>query len=362
MSLRKLCLFAVVLFSVYPLHAGTYYVGTCHANSFATISDAVSSPAVAPGSTIKVCGGSYFEQVIISKPLTLVGIVGTNANADVRIAGSSSMQSAVGAVFSNLFTPIVWVTAGPVTIQDITVDDDFLSCANAVYVGFYLASGVSGTLNRVASQGECIGASIYAENATGPATSVTIENSFLNNGVDAVGAVQAAGVPPLLDVKIIGNQISPNVPAPIGSGGNGYGNGIYLYEVSGSVTTNSIFGPKQVGPTPYNGIGIWDEAAGVTVSNNSIMFSGFDDALYTAEGIAILEDQATVKSNKISGVQYGIDMGCHPSTVASNTINLTASALLSVPRGFSGVNSVFNSFVATPASDCPTVARSAAGR
>jgi hypothetical protein len=354
MSLRKLCLFAVVLFSVYPLHAATYYVGSCHANSFATISDAVNSPTVAPGSTIRVCGGSYFEQVIISKPLTLMGIVGTNGNADVFIAGSSAMQSTVGAVFNNLFTPIVWVTAGPVTIQDITVDDDFLSCSNAVYVGFYLASGVSGTLNRVASQGECVGASVYAENATGPATSVTIENSFLNNGIDAVGAVPAAGAPTLLDVKIIDNQVFPNVPAPIGSGGNGYGNGIYLYEVSGTVTSNSVLGPKQVGPTAYNGIGIWDEAAGVTVSGNSIVFNGYDDPLYRADGIAILEDQVTVKSNKISGVLYGIDMGCHPGTVTGNIINLTSNALLSVPRGFSGVNSFFNSFVASTASDCPT--------
>jgi len=128
------------------------------------------------------------------------------------------------------------------------------------------------------------------------------------------------------------------------------------------VNTNSIFGPKQVGPTPYNGIGIWDEAAGVTVSGNSIVFSGYDDPLYHADGIAILEDQVTVKSNKISGVEYGIDMGCHPGTVASNIINLTDSALLSVPRGFSGVNSVYNSFVATPGSDCPEVASSAAGR
>jgi hypothetical protein len=352
MSLRKLCLFAVVLFSVYPLHAGTYYVGDCHANSFATISDAVSSPAVAAGSTIKVCGGSYFEQVIISKALTIEGIVGANGNADILIAGSSSMQPTVGAVFNNLFTPIVWVTAGPVTLQDITVDDDFLTC-NTVYVGFYLASGVSGTLNRVASQGECVGASVYAENATGPATSVTIENSFLNNGIDAVGAVPAAGVPTLLDVNIIGNQVFPNVPAPIGSGGNGYGNGIYLYEVSGTVTSNFVLGPKQVGPTAYNGIGIWDEAAGVTVSGNSIVFNGYDDPDYRADGIAILEDQVTVKSNKISGVVYGIDMGCHPGTVTGNIINLTANALLSVPRGFSGVNSFFNSASASTVSDCP---------
>jgi hypothetical protein len=353
MSPRTLCLLAVLLFVVNPLNAATYYVGTCHAPNFATISDAVSSSSVAPGSTIKVCGGTYFEQVIISKPLTLMGIAGFAA-ANVRIAGNSSMQPTVGAVFNNLFTPLVWVTAGPVTIQDIGVDDDFLSCAN-VYVGFYLASGVSGTLNRVASQGECIGASVYAENATAPATSVTIENSFLNNGIDAVGAVHAAGAPTLLDVKITGNQISPNVPAPIGTGGNGYGNGVYLYEVSGTVNTNSIFGPKQVGPTPYNGIGIWDEAAGVTVSGNSILFSGLEDPLYTAEGIAILEDQVIVKSNKISGVRYALDVGCHTGTVTSNTISLAVAAVLDPPAGFTGVNPMYNTGFLSSGS-CPLTA------
>src|ERR1700679_98362 len=103
MSPRTLCLLAVLLFVVNPLNAATYYVGTCHAPSFATISDAVSSSSVAPGSTIKVCGGTYFEQVIITNPLTLMGIAGL-APANVRIAGSSSMQPTVGAVFNNLFT------------------------------------------------------------------------------------------------------------------------------------------------------------------------------------------------------------------------------------------------------------------
>jgi hypothetical protein len=38
------------------------------------------------------------------------------------------------------------------------------------------------------------------------------------------------------------------------------------------------------------------------------MFSGLEDPLYTAEGIAILEDQVIVKSNKISGVKYALDI------------------------------------------------------
>jgi hypothetical protein len=349
MPLRKLCLFAVVLFSVYPLHAATYYVGTCHANSFATISDAVNSSTVTPGSTVKICGGQYFEQVIISKPLTLEGVLGSDADGQVLIAGNGAMQTAVSPISNTLLTPIVWVTAGPVTLQDITVDDDFLSCTGAEYAGIYYASGASGTLNRIAAQGACTGASIWAENATSPATKVTIENSYLNNGVVAMGAVQAAGATPLLAVDITINQISPNVAS-----GSNLGNGIYLYEVGGTVSNNSIFGPKQQGGVNLKGVGIWDEAAGVTVSSNTIMFIGYDNQPFNFYGIAVAEDNVTIKANKISGVLYGIDMGCHPGTVTGNTINLSASGLLSVPRTFTGVNSVSNSPVTTPASDCPT--------
>ena len=348
MSLRKLCLFAVVLFSVYPLHAGTYYVGTCHANSFATISDAVNSSTVTPGSTIRICGGQYFEQVIISKPLTLVGVPGSDQDGQVQIAGTGAMQTTVSPISNTLLTPIVWVTAGPVTLQNIDVDDGFLSCTGAIYAGIYYASGASGTLNRIASQGACTGASIWVENAFSPATKVTIENSYLNNGVVAMGAVQAAGSTPLLDVNITINQISPNIPS-----GTNLGNGIYLYEVGGTVTNNSIFGPKQKGGVNLKGVGIWDEAAGVTVASNTIMFIGNDNPPFNFYGISVAEDNVTIKTNKISGVLYGIDMGCHPGTVTANTINLSASGLLSVPRTFTGVNSVFNSPVTTPASDCP---------
>jgi nitrous oxidase accessory protein NosD len=263
MSLRKLCLFAVVLFSVYPLHAATYYVGTCHANSFATISDAVNSSTVTPGSTVKICGGQYFEQVIISKPLTLEGVLGSDANGQVLIAGNGAMQTTVSPISNTLLTPIVWVTAGPVTLQDISVDDDFLSCANAEYAGIYYASGT---------------------------------------------------------------QISPNVPF-----GSNLGNGIYLYEVGGTVSNNSILGPKQQGGVNLKGVGIWDEAAGVTVSSNTIMFIGYDHQPFNFYCIAVAEDNVTIKANKISGVLYGIDMGCHPGTVTANTINLSASGLLSVP-------------------------------
>ncbi len=73
----------VVLVSASAFAGTTYAVGTCLPNLtyYTTISLAVSS--VPPGSTIKVCSGSYPEQVLITQPLTLEGVPGASSAAVV---------------------------------------------------------------------------------------------------------------------------------------------------------------------------------------------------------------------------------------------------------------------------------------
>jgi hypothetical protein len=85
------------------------------------------------------------------------------------------------------------------------------------------------------------------------------------------------------------------------------------------------------------------------------MFSGLEDPLYTAEGIAILEDQVIVKSNKISGVKYALDTGCHTGTVTSNTISLAIAAVFDPPAGFTGVNPMYNTGLVSSGT-CPLTA------
>lgn len=68
MSARLLCCLFVLVCTTYQLAASTQYVGTCGKPNSPTINEAIS--VVSPGSTVKICPGSYSEQVIISKPLT----------------------------------------------------------------------------------------------------------------------------------------------------------------------------------------------------------------------------------------------------------------------------------------------------
>src|ERR1700729_1438223 len=81
---RFVCLVLLGLsLSVSPALAGTFYVGPCHTGSFATITDAINSSKVAPGSIIKVCPADYSEQLIISKSLTIEGLPDTTAGEEL---------------------------------------------------------------------------------------------------------------------------------------------------------------------------------------------------------------------------------------------------------------------------------------
>lgn len=184
-------------------------------------------------------------------------------------------------------------------------------------------------------QGSAVG--IWAENANNSPTSVTIENSYSDDGI-----VAGSLVPGKLAVKITGNQVSLTAPD--------LAYGIYVYDVSGTVEANVVSerGPQEdANSSP--GIEVdGTAAADVTISGNSIQTTDAweeEDFELDWTGILINVDGPTVKSNKISGANIGIDMECHTATVSGNTIMLALAALNRVPVGFKGVNSLFNNWV-----------------
>jgi hypothetical protein len=340
-------LLVVLAICNFPLAAQTYYVGTCKPGSFPTISAAVNSSSVTPGSTIKICGGLYSEQVIISKDLTLQGIAGPDEAVGGVASGPiiwnvTSVETTHSAVFTNGFigifnvtlAPIIWVTAGTVNIQNVCVYGAGGYPGGAKEVGFYYSSGASGTLNHVGFLGQGSAIGIWAENANNSPTSVTIENSYSDNGI-----VAGSLVPGKLAVKITGNQVSLTAPD--------LEYGIFVYDVSGTVEANVVSERgSQEDAVGNAGIEVDGKAAtDVTISGNSIQTT---DAYETDgrgwTGIRIDVDGPTVKSNKISGANIGIDMGCHNATVSGNTIMLAFTAMNSVPIGFTGVNSLFNNW------------------
>jgi pectin methylesterase-like acyl-CoA thioesterase len=66
--------------------------GTCPSNlqSYSTIEDAVSNAAA--GGTILVCAGAYPEQVLITKPLTMKGVLSRKAAASITTSPKGGLK------------------------------------------------------------------------------------------------------------------------------------------------------------------------------------------------------------------------------------------------------------------------------
>jgi hypothetical protein len=350
-----------------PLVATTYYVGTCKTGAFGTISAAVAT--VPAGSIIDVCPGSYAEQVIISKGLTLQGILSNNSSQAVITVPSGGLPTTASSILFGLVTPQVEVTAGPVTLTNITVDGSASGndCPSTPYIGIFYASGSSGTVNEVETRNQnCsnagnFGLGILAENGAGTTQSVTIENSNINNssgfGISAcsdqtpstlMASIKSNYVAAINDYGIYmacntGGSVSGNIIVPL------VGYGVVAGSPSSSISKNTVNGAVN------SGIFITDTAGAVVVSGNTINGANTGISVSSAGsvtannilggsyGINLGVSGATIKSNIITQAPVGIEFNCFSGdTVSGNTINGATTGTDQVPAAFSGANKFYN--------------------
>ncbi len=318
---QLLVLSVLALAAVCPAPASTIFAGTCGTPNAPTIMAAVN--AAAPGSTVKICPGTYTEQIIINKALTVTGATLNNSDR-VKIVPSGNSILTVSAVGGSQLAPEIWVTAGPVNISNIVVTAEGCMTSPIRTVGFYYASGSSGTLsNSIADVNVPCGVGVWAENVSeSSGGSVAVQNNIIYagaTGIVAQGGTHPVGTAPLLFVTLTGNELA-NRSA-----------GMLLVQVGGKVSGN-FFGGTNGTAT----IGIFDGGGSdVTVSGNTMLNQG--------TGIVITAQGASVTSNKIHALMAAIDLKCLASNVTSNTIaghNAigTAVGLANIPSTFVGTN------------------------
>ncbi len=161
--------------------------------NFATIQQAVN--AVPAGSTIRICPGTYHEQVTISEKLILEGVVyGQNDAVVILPPAAGLVQNAVDVDDSS--SPIaaqilVENTAGPVAFSNLTVDgtgNKISSCAPDLQG--ILFQNASGSVTHVAVRNETLsaglggcqsGESIYVQTAAGLTSTVSVVSSSVHN-------------------------------------------------------------------------------------------------------------------------------------------------------------------------------------
>ena len=93
---------------------------------FATITKAIS--VAAAGNTIYVDAGTYAEDVIVNKPLT---ILGANKDKDA-CSGTRIAESVIVPATSSPFGEIIKVQASNVTIKGFTIDGDNVALTSGI--------------------------------------------------------------------------------------------------------------------------------------------------------------------------------------------------------------------------------------
>jgi hypothetical protein len=305
-------------------------VGNCRVSTgyFNTITDALN--AANQGDTINVCSkaGGYNEQVKITTPQLIVQGISSQGSSQVSVQPSDP-QTVTSTVLGTQLAPLVWVAATGVTIKNIfTLNNAANAPPGVTVVGFYYASGASGTLNHVEANGAGVG--IWVENSSTDIQGITIQNS-VTTGFQQYGIV-AASKQPANTIPVLGATISHNhVQDAI--------YGIYLYAVGGITSGNVITADGRFYQTTTATYGIWD-AAPASVTGNTILGDS-----ETATGIKIAAANASVTNNLVTSVaNIAIDFSCLASTnVKGNTIN-AGYGIYHVPSTFTGTNTFFNTY------------------
>jgi hypothetical protein len=339
--------------------------------SYPTISLAVSS--VPKGATIYICPGTYAEQVVINKNLTLEGVAGNGStgaaasgeNNPVIVSPSNGVvvntndlsgypngePTAAQILVQTLPTSLTWPAPIEVNISNITVDgsNNQLSGCGTDFVGVYYQNA-SGTLNHVTTRYQELdpndfgcqdGLAIYAQSGygTGGTAVVTIENDNVHdydkNGITADGSGTTATI---ASNYVVGIGATPLIAQ----------NGIQLSEgAGGKIASNTVTDDVYVNPsdcydttTPADsscysasGILLYDSGgtsgSPVTVSTNIV--SNTQGAIVAVTDGLLTADYNEVSSNRVTttpaivvtGYTYfldGIDLCSDNNTATSNTV------------------------------------------
>jgi hypothetical protein len=348
------CLAPSHLFAATAVVTPTGIAACKNLTTFNTISAAVT--AVPAGSTIYICPGTYAEQVVITKKLTLIGVASNGLTASSALGGNNPViVSPAGGVIVNSFDLVgsfptaaqilVENTAGPVDISNIAVDgsNNGLSGCGTDLVGIYYQNA-SGVVNHVVTRYQELDASdfgcqdglaIYVQSgySGGGTASVTVENSSVHdydkNGITADGSGTVA--------LIEGNYVVGVGATPLTAQ-----NGLQLSDgASGKITGNTVTDDVYVNPQdcyPGNcysatGILLYDSggtsASHVTVGSNTV--SNTQGAIVVITDGGLTADFNDVMLNKITtssgifvtGATYlldGIDLCSNHNTATSNTV------------------------------------------
>jgi Right handed beta helix region len=314
--------------------------GGCEHPRFATIQGAVE--ASAPGASIKVCPGTYAEQLVIDKGVK-IGASGAEGSATVTLPATIAHTSGPCATRPEEMTEVVLCTSESVSLSNLSIEAKFPegTCNDSLY-GIFVGGGATLTAKHDEIHGAGAspingcqgGVGVEVGTAREPeqvGKAKLVEDSvseYQKNGITAAGVGSNVAVVKS-DIHGAGatTQTAQNgVQISFGSGGS----------VKGStIEGNECDHPTACGTNAFEsaqatGILLFEAAPTVTISKNT--FEADDEGVYFAaggatqpssaevkivnnrfvddrfEGLVLEQGDAEVNHNTIEGGQIGIDI------------------------------------------------------
>ena len=248
----------------------TYRVHNIHTGlNYTTIQTAIDAPETLDGHTIRVDAGTYHENVIVNKSLSLVGENKNNTFIDGYSAGN-----------------VIEVTTNNVNITGFTIQESGTIYPNCC--GIYLWKSSNSTISGTNITNNWYGLWFSFSSNT------TISGNDLRNNTYGIRLSGA------FNNSICRNQITANKA-----------NGIWS-----EVSCDNIIDENRIEENDYNGIELESQS-----SNNSI--SGNHIANNNNVGIEIGEDSSNnyIDRNNVTGNEYGVFLGlCSDNKISGNKL------------------------------------------
>ncbi|MGB8540932.1 MAG: right-handed parallel beta-helix repeat-containing protein [Candidatus Acidiferrales bacterium] len=339
-------------------HATTYIVGTCKTGTtFSTIQDALN--ALPAPNMVEVCPGIYDEQVTITKPVTLEGIVSSGYDQAIIGVPSGGLKiNATDDTGASVAAQVLVQDVADVDISNLVIDGsgNKVSGSGDFVVGIFYRNS-AGTIEHVVTRNQfnnLNGIGIELQGGSSNPT-VTVEDSSIHD-FDNVGIyTQTDSTSSELTAKIEGNVIAisdsgsayglllltgSTVTATDNYVKAGEGEGFVLSGAAGSVTGNT---------TVTGDYSVYVEAdADISIKSNKFL-----DSSISAIVIAVNTTLTEIQGNTLTKGITAISFGCRTTNakVHSNTIIDFPNGLTQLPSGTTSANTYYD--VGTESTTCP---------
>ena len=351
------------------LGSTTYIVGTCKTGfkSFTTISAALA--ATPAPNTVRVCPGTYPEQIEIQIPVTLEGISANNSSQAIITPPPNGFVANATDDFAQPLVVQLYINnvAGTVNVTNLTLDAESQGVYPDCTVGIFYQN-TPGTMNELTTRNQNYsdcggGRGVYIEGGASNPT-VTVENSSVHD-------FNAFGIYAETNSSV--SELNVTIKNNFVNGGGNVTYGIYVVEgVTGTVTGNTVVNNAAYGiisdfsfagsiadntlvgnnTSIFEPSGTPGSTVGVPITSNKI----YDSGTWAIESAL----PATITGNTIARAPAGIEFVCQPNpNVHSNIFNDVVTALNDVPSGTVSTNSYFNVGTEESGASCSSAVASA---